>query len=71
MHPVDKIINPRREKQTVHRSPEPEVVKTKEYPSKKELLELAKSSCKKLGGFAEIGDGFVIVDTSKFKISDN
>lgn len=71
-NPVDKIINPRRERSVVdiHIVSEPVKPARKEYPNRDELLKLAVSSCKKLCGMAEIGGGYVIVDTSKFEITE-
>lgn len=35
----------------------------------KELIDTAKRVCREHGGMAEIGGGFVVVDTKKFKVS--
>ena len=34
----------------------------------KEILDTVRSVCQKFGGMAEIGDGFVVVDTSKYEV---
>jgi len=33
------------------------------------ILKNAKDACKRLGGYVEMGEGFVVVDTSKYNVS--
>jgi len=33
-----------------------------------ELVQATREVCEKLGGMAEIGEGYVVVDTKKFKV---
>lgn len=35
-----------------------------------DVVDRVKEACKKLGGHAIIGDGYVIVDTSKYTVSE-
>lgn len=33
-----------------------------------EILDIVRNVCQKFGGMAEIGNGFVVVDTSKYEV---
>jgi len=46
-----------------------EIVKNDRNSRNKEILSAVKSVCLRHGGMAEVGDGYVVVDTSKFKVS--
>lgn len=36
----------------------------------KEILDTVRSVCQKFGGMAEIGEGFVVVDTKKYEVKE-
>lgn len=70
MTEVDRVIRSKRVKPSKIRVADPSPPPRKDYPNRNELLKIAKTSCKALGGFAEIGEGFFIVDSNRFEISD-